>query len=297
MFRRAIALVVVLGIAAPGVSAAPLDPEQKLELARLDLGLIALLLAGFEGILPEEMTEAPSRKLEKVFDGLRPVSDAVKPLGPVRSTRLPLRDPWGRTYAFAFVEEHLLVMSPGPDGSADFDYGADDAAVLATIGRITEGSLAIRDDVVWIDGQSLGADPDRAPRKAMADLRSLGTAIESFAVDSNRYPSTEGRLVPIDAVSGSIEPIYIRLAPRIDPWGFPYLYASDGKHYLVVTHGSDGVLERNYAIDAVFLPEGGLRGGGPVAHSHQDLVFSDGSFWQYFEPSQVSDEADEPGEP
>src|SRR5262245_21509044 len=79
-------------------------------------------------------------------------------------------------------------------------------------------------------------------RKAMADLRAIGTVMESYAVDHNAYPETTG-LDPVEELAGRVEPVYIKKLPRTDPWGKPYYVWSTGKQYLVVSGGADRTLD------------------------------------------------------
>ncbi|HEX6850384.1 MAG TPA: type II secretion system protein GspG [Candidatus Polarisedimenticolaceae bacterium] len=290
MPKRPLALAVAFLLAVGHAPAAGLEPEQKLQLAKLDLGLIALLVAGFEGVIPEDPSGTGSEKRGPEIDGLQSVPDLLKYLGPVRAVRVPLRDPWGHTYGCAVTEQHLVLVSDGPDGTPDLDWGTDDAAVDAVVQRLTSGSTLVRDDIVWIDGKTFGADPERASKEAMASLRSIAVAVESYAVDADVYPSSEGRLVPIDAVTGMLEPAYIKSAPRTDPWGFPILFVSDGSHYLLVSHGADGLLEQTYTIEGFVLGDGKNRGRGAVGRPGDDLVFCDGSFAQWYEPVDAADE-------
>src|SRR5687767_2214082 len=68
-------------------------------------------------------------------------------------------------------------------------------------------------------------------KRSMADMRSLATALEARATDTNTYSigSTPVALtatdftsltpVSLDAVQGALSPKYIRKTPRIDGWG------------------------------------------------------------------------------
>lgn len=87
-------------------------------------------------------------------------------------------------------------------------------------------------------------------RRAVAELRSIGTAVESFAVDNNVYP---GPAVPIDAVLrivADFEPLYVRVLPEVDPWGNPYHFWSDTQHYGAVSFGTAGISDYPYALGA-----------------------------------------------
>jgi hypothetical protein len=88
-------------------------------------------------------------------------------------------------------------------------------------------------------------------RRAMAEVRTIGTAFESFAVDSNRYPFLDGdspeitvgghQLHRVSALSGELK-VYARPLPKVDPWESPYLFWSDGQRYMVLCLGADGVV-------------------------------------------------------
>ena len=85
-------------------------------------------------------------------------------------------------------------------------------------------------------------------KRAVAEVRSIGTACEAYATDHGAYPDT-GK--PVDAYYGFVEadklksflePTYIAVVPASDPWGHPYLYgiSQDGSEYIVICTGSDG---------------------------------------------------------
>ncbi len=119
---------------------------------------------------------------------------------------------------------------------------------------------------------------DRGKQKrTMADLRSAATACEAFAVDNNRYPGPTDGWTSIDAIAADLEPVYIRTLPRQDAWGHRFLYWSDGKRYRLVSPGKDGILEREWVLDAE---------GGTTAAFDADIVFGDGVFVQRPEGTQ-----------
>lgn len=85
-------------------------------------------------------------------------------------------------------------------------------------------------------------------KKAVSEVRMIGTACEAYATDHGAYPDT-GR--PVDAYYGFVEaeklrpflePTYIAAVPASDPWGHPYLYgiSQEGDEYIVICTGSDG---------------------------------------------------------
>ncbi len=85
---------------------------------------------------------------------------------------------------------------------------------------------------------------DRGKQKrTMADIRSVGTAVEAYAVDVNFYPRnlTYGPLGTTVAVH--VEPTFIRQAPDTDGWGGDLSYGSDtlGTEYSVRSFAKDRV--------------------------------------------------------
>ncbi len=85
---------------------------------------------------------------------------------------------------------------------------------------------------------------DRGKQKrTMADIRSVGTAVEAYAVDVNFYPRniTFGPLGSTVAVH--VEPTFIRQAPDNDGWGGDISYGSDslGTEYSVRSYAKDRV--------------------------------------------------------
>jgi len=78
---------------------------------------------------------------------------------------------------------------------------------------------------------------DRGKQKrTMADLRSLGTAIETYAVDNNDYPNVS----TMTALASQIEPTYIRTAPGVDGWTNDISVDCDPTEYTVCSGGKDG---------------------------------------------------------
>ncbi len=116
---------------------------------------------------------------------------------------------------------------------------------------------------------------DRGKQKrTMADLRSLGTAVESYAVDNNFYPIAASMAV----VSGTglvIEPIYIKLAPTADGWRGSIYYGSNatGSDYTVVSYGKDKAASSASA--------------GATNDFDCDIIFQNGTFVAYPEGLQT----------
>ncbi len=119
---------------------------------------------------------------------------------------------------------------------------------------------------------------DRGKQKrTMADLRSIGTAIEEFSIDNNVYPGPTAGWVSVDKIESSVAPIYIRKLPALDGWGHSIMVWSDGNNYLIVSPGKDGATSREWTVHDE---------GGSTAAFADDIVFGNGSFVQWPEGKQ-----------
>lgn len=112
---------------------------------------------------------------------------------------------------------------------------------------------------------------DRGKQKrTMADLRSLGTAVETYSIDNNIYPTAAN----IAALTNSVAPIYIRTAPVNDGWNRPIVVSSATAGYTVGSGGKDGG-----ALTVV-------NGGGSTNSFNDAIIFIDGQFVQWPEGQQ-----------
>ncbi len=118
---------------------------------------------------------------------------------------------------------------------------------------------------------------DRGKQKrTMADLRSIGTAVESYAVDVNFYPQSAAG--DVTTLAGILQPIYIRTLPSADGWNHAFAWAPDattvGVGYTLTSLGKDGA-------------------AGPVSASPRttdfdaDIIFINGQFAQWPEGQQT----------
>jgi len=116
-------------------------------------------------------------------------------------------------------------------------------------------------------------------KRTMADIRSIGTACEAFAVDHNAYPDAE----TMDDLARQVQPKYIPNLPVVDGWEHRFYYkatnpTTDGpQQYVILSAGKDGLLEHS-----------NLEGYTQAATTsfNNDIVFSQGSFIQYPEGIQ-----------
>jgi len=123
-------------------------------------------------------------------------------------------------------------------------------------------------------------------KRTMADMRSIGTALEAYAVDYNRYPAAAGSYafptgftaVPtttIGSATGSLSPTYIRTMPMKDGWNSYFHYESSTTHldYVLGSSGKDGSIDASPVL-------------GPTSSFDNDIIFADGQFIAYPEGTQ-----------
>lgn len=106
-------------------------------------------------------------------------------------------------------------------------------------------------------------------KRTMADIRSLATAIESYAVDWNFYPtgSTVSDLEPY------LTPTYIRKLPRNDGWNNELIVTSTRAEYTIQSYA------KNNAEDIAL---------GITTDFNMDIIYANGSFVQWPEGMQTN---------
>jgi len=122
-------------------------------------------------------------------------------------------------------------------------------------------------------------------KRTMADMRSIGTAAEAYAVDTNRYPAAAGWAYPsgcsypsgtfTSAVAGVLSPTYIRTIPLKDGWNSWFMYNSynNSLDYVIASNGKNGSSDGSAVV-------------GPTTDFNSDIIFADGQFIQFPEGMQ-----------
>jgi general secretion pathway protein G len=116
---------------------------------------------------------------------------------------------------------------------------------------------------------------DRGKQKrTMADMRSVGTAIESYAVDNNFYPKGMAS-VAAAGVSTHVAPIYIKTVPTTDGWNNVWDIDSTatGSQYTITSPAKDGTQ--------------GTQTGGQTGDFNCDILFANGQFFQWPQGTQT----------
>ena len=115
---------------------------------------------------------------------------------------------------------------------------------------------------------------DRGKQKrTMADLRSVGTAVEEYSIDNNFYPVA----ATVAALEDQVSPSYIRALPTSDGWGNAFEVDSVATLYTLASCGKGAT--------------GGCASActtscGKTQNFSDDIIFSAGSFVQWPEGKQ-----------
>jgi hypothetical protein len=129
-------------------------------------------------------------------------------------------------------------------------------------------------------------------RRSASDIRTIGTAIESYAVDYNFYPKVTCQnaddhlpMCPATLLTNVLSPTYTRVIPIHDGWGSPYYYASfnKGTGYALLSLGSDRTVTDRKRLMRVFeAAQGRIPTEGLTLRCFEDeLVFVQGQFVVY----------------
>ena len=109
-------------------------------------------------------------------------------------------------------------------------------------------------------------------KRSMADIRTIGTAIEAYAVDMAFYPDFAQAALG-GTLEANLEPTYVKTVPRADGWREAFLAVSESRFYTLMSMGRDKLSEGDLD-DAMF--------NGRVTQSMDcDIVYSNGSFMSY----------------
>ena len=188
-------------------------------------------------------------------------------------------------------ESHMVTMlvNSRPDAKSFSDL-LDDRTLTphgygATSIRVGQGSRKVAFGPEWMDSGLLtvgivaaiaipnliNAINRSKQKRTMADIRTVGTCMEAFAVDNMIYPGTDG-WVPCAELSDQLSPLYIHSLPTTDGWDQPLMCSSDGRNYTIVSGGRDTNIEQNYSLE--FESYG-------TTDMDEDIVYQNGVFEIY----------------
>lgn len=115
-------------------------------------------------------------------------------------------------------------------------------------------------------------------KRSMSDIRTIGTAVEAYAVDWAFYPS-ETQDVVQTSLDPHISPVYIKKTPQTDGWRYEFQAVSESRFYTIGSSGRDKVWENtldNTAYDR-----------DPTTDMDCDIIYSNGFFISYPEGVQT----------
>ncbi len=242
----------------------------KITETTIDLKIVATLLDTHHE-LSSDYPEPPERTVT-IREFSRGYSKEI-------AQRFPRKDAWANPFMVVGFEEEIFVVSAGENQIYDtiqfFEKGEESAE---------ERSMAeiFGDDIVLVVGNGVingAASMRHLQRRTMADLRSLGTAIESFSIDHNVYPVQDRDLLPVELIQHELSPIYIRTAPLVDGWGNEFLMWGTEEEYVVMSLGADGLPDQYYGFvngDAEAFPF-----KGATDDPSDDVIFANGQFVQW----------------
>jgi type II secretory pathway pseudopilin PulG len=115
-------------------------------------------------------------------------------------------------------------------------------------------------------------------KRTVADIRTIGTAVDAYAVDHRHFPEAAS----IAELASVLEPTYVRALPMEDGWRSPFEYecwrarpgAAGCDAYVIVSGGRDTIIDlddlRRYAGQQV-----------PTTDFDCDIAYSNGIFVQF----------------
>jgi len=128
-------------------------------------------------------------------------------------------------------------------------------------------------------------------KRTMADARTIATAWEARATDTNRYNAAAtcgsgdvpGVGVSVDILNTYLAPTYVKSFPQKDGWGNPWVFSLDktwglpgasgaAQAYAIISYGKDGVFSGNLC--------------SVTTNFDCDIIYSNGTFLQYPEGVQ-----------
>ena len=77
---------------------------------------------------------------------------------------------------------------------------------------------------------------DRGKQKrTMADMRSIGTAVESYAVDNSKFPIASN----VATLQTLVQPAFVKNLPIVDGWDNDFQVSSAATEYTIYSRGKD----------------------------------------------------------
>jgi len=116
-------------------------------------------------------------------------------------------------------------------------------------------------------------------KRSMADVRTVGTAVEAYAVDMAFYPTYGPGPADNSTFQGFLEPTYVKTVPREDGWRTSFYASSQSRFYTLASAARDKQLSDEALVN---------YSASITSDMDCDIVYSNGSFVQY--PEGVQDD-------
>jgi type II secretion system protein G len=122
-------------------------------------------------------------------------------------------------------------------------------------------------------------------KRTMADMRSIATAWEARATDTNSYLAAGAVSLPVADIAVAdvqkmLVPTYIKVLPSADGWKNPYAFAATADNYAIASAGKTASPFKSDALKA------SCDVCGPRTNFEDDIIFSNGVFVAYPEGTQ-----------
>ena len=119
-------------------------------------------------------------------------------------------------------------------------------------------------------------------KRTMADMRTIGTAAEAYAVDWSFYPNTGNASQLITTTWDTlIAPIYVKKTPSADGWRIAFQVQSESRFYSIGSSARDKVWEYGGNLNNANYDR------DPTSDMDCDIVYSNGTFISYPEGVQT----------
>ncbi len=140
----------------------------------------------------------------------------------------------------------MKTLTQTKRSNSRFQCGASRATQAFTLIELLVVILILSILAALIIPRLVGRTSDAKIAAAKSDISELSTALQSYRVDNDKFPTTEDGLnalvsPPSDATN--YKGPYLTKKIPLDPWQHPYVYQSpgpDGQDFLITSYGSDG---------------------------------------------------------
>ncbi len=120
-------------------------------------------------------------------------------------------------------------------------------------------------------------------KRSMADMRSIATAWEARATDTNSYNAAGAAITwpttanGVTVIQTMLTPTYIRKFPHLDGWGTEFRVGYDPRNYAIQSYGAD---------EEATMTDNSLDAPTATGKFDCDIIFANGNFIMYPEGIQ-----------